>query len=122
MSTKMIVNRFFKDTRGANLVEYIILVGVIALIAIAGFKVFGGDVKLLAAVGAVLRPQVGIEAEFYAILAAAIFALGRFAFEGKLFKILGNTLTIAINPFLPEAKRRKISPEMMTQMRFGPAI
>jgi pilus assembly protein Flp/PilA len=32
------------DRRGANLVEYIILVGVIALIAIAGFKIFGGKV------------------------------------------------------------------------------
>ncbi|MFT3774695.1 MAG: hypothetical protein QM820_55800 [Minicystis sp.] len=35
---------FVKDTRGANLVEYIILVGVIALIALAGFKVFGQKV------------------------------------------------------------------------------
>ncbi len=33
------------DRRGANLVEYIILVGVIALIAIAGFKMFGGKVR-----------------------------------------------------------------------------
>lgn len=33
-----------RDTRGANLVEYIILVGVIALIAIGGFKMFGGKV------------------------------------------------------------------------------
>jgi pilus assembly protein Flp/PilA len=33
------------DTKGANLVEYIILVGVIALIAIAGFKTFGGQVR-----------------------------------------------------------------------------
>ena len=33
-----------KDTRGANLVEYIILVGVVALIAIAGFKIFGTNV------------------------------------------------------------------------------
>ena len=37
--------RFVKDQRGANLVEYIILVGVIALIAIAGFKTFGGKVQ-----------------------------------------------------------------------------
>ena len=29
-----------RDTRGANLVEYIILVGVIALIAIAGWVIF----------------------------------------------------------------------------------
>jgi pilus assembly protein Flp/PilA len=34
-----------KDTRGANLVEYIILVGVVALIAIAGFKIFGSRVE-----------------------------------------------------------------------------
>jgi Flp pilus assembly pilin Flp len=34
-----------KDTRGANVVEYIILVGVVALIAIAGFKVFGEKVE-----------------------------------------------------------------------------
>jgi Flp pilus assembly pilin Flp len=35
---------FLKDTRGANLVEYIILVGVVALIALAGFKAFGTSV------------------------------------------------------------------------------
>jgi pilus assembly protein Flp/PilA len=35
---------FIKDTRGANLVEYIILVGVVALIALAGFKLFGTSV------------------------------------------------------------------------------
>ncbi len=37
--------RFRKDTRGANMVEYILLVGVVALIAIAGFKLFGSKVK-----------------------------------------------------------------------------
>jgi len=36
--------KLLKDSRGANLVEYIILVGVIALIAIAGFKIFGKKV------------------------------------------------------------------------------
>lgn len=33
-----------RDRRGANLVEYIILVGVVALIALAGFKFFGKTV------------------------------------------------------------------------------
>ncbi len=37
--------RLVRDRRGANLVEYIILVGVIALIAIVGFKKFGGNVR-----------------------------------------------------------------------------
>lgn len=39
------LRRFLKDTRGANLVEYIILVGVVALISIAAFKAFGGKVQ-----------------------------------------------------------------------------
>jgi len=38
------MKRFFKDIKGANMVEYIILVGVIALVAIAGFKIFGEKV------------------------------------------------------------------------------
>jgi pilus assembly protein Flp/PilA len=37
--------RLVANERGANLVEYIILVGVIALIAIAGFKIFGNKVR-----------------------------------------------------------------------------
>ena len=39
------LDRFIRDNAGANLVEYIILVGVIALIAIAGFKLFGQAVQ-----------------------------------------------------------------------------
>jgi Flp pilus assembly pilin Flp len=45
MDKMTLVNRhFLKDTRGANLVEYIILVGVVALIALAGYKFFGNKV------------------------------------------------------------------------------
>lgn len=38
-------SKLIKKTRGANMVEYIILVGVVALLALAGFKAFGGNVK-----------------------------------------------------------------------------
>jgi pilus assembly protein Flp/PilA len=34
-----------RATRGANMVEYIILVGIVALIAIGGFGFFGDQVK-----------------------------------------------------------------------------
>ena len=37
--------KLLADNEGANLGEYIILVGVIALIAIAGFKLFGQKVQ-----------------------------------------------------------------------------
>lgn len=34
-----------RDTRGANMVEYILLIGVVALICIAAFTKFGGKVQ-----------------------------------------------------------------------------
>jgi len=42
---QILARKLVGDRRGANLVEYIILVGVIALIAIAGFKLFGNKVR-----------------------------------------------------------------------------
>ncbi|AKT36530.1 prepilin peptidase [Chondromyces crocatus] len=82
----------------------------------------GGDVKLLAAVGAILRPLVGIEAEYYAIFAGLLIGLGYLAYEGKLLRTLKNTAALALNPILPRHLRREVSPEMMTLTRFGPAI
>lgn len=35
------IRRFVRDTRGATMTEYIILVGIVALIAYAGFQAFG---------------------------------------------------------------------------------
>ena len=39
------LRRLLRSTRGANLVEYVILVGVIALVALVGFKSFGKSVN-----------------------------------------------------------------------------
>jgi Flp pilus assembly pilin Flp len=35
------IRRIVRDNRGATLTEYIILIGIVALIAYGGFKVFG---------------------------------------------------------------------------------
>ena len=45
MAIRNFIRRFIKDTRGANMVEYILLVGVVALISVAAFKAFGGSVQ-----------------------------------------------------------------------------
>ncbi len=82
----------------------------------------GGDVKLLAALGALLGPSVGLEATTYAFVAAALVAPARMAWEGKLLATLGNTLALVVNPLLPAARRRPLAPEMLTWMRFGPSI
>lgn len=38
------LRRLIRDSRGATLTEYIILIGIVALIAYGGFKVFGNAV------------------------------------------------------------------------------
>lgn len=95
---------------------------IVPLVLYRAGAIGGGDVKLLAALGAICRPLVGIEIQFYSFLAAALIACAHLAYEGKLMRVLGNTLTIALNPFLPKERRRKLTPEMMTSVRFGPAI
>ncbi|MFI5298022.1 MAG: prepilin peptidase [Polyangiales bacterium] len=85
-------------------------------------SILPGDIKMIAAVGALLRTLVGLEATFYAFIAAMIFAGARMAWEGKLLKTLGNSLTLVVNPLRPKDKRRTIEPAMMTSMRFGPFI
>ncbi len=90
------------------------------LYAVGGGR--GGDVKILAAVGALCRTTIGIEAVFYAFVVALIYAQGRLAYEGKLLRTLGNTVAIVVNPFLPKARRRPMSKEAMTWIRLGPSI
>lgn len=95
---------------------------IVPLILYYAGAIGGGDVKLLAAIGALCRASVGVECELYAFVAAALYAPGRLAYEGKLMSALGNTLMLALNPFLPKARRRKIAPEMLTEVRFGPSV
>jgi Flp pilus assembly protein protease CpaA len=80
---------------------------------------FGGDVKLLAGLGALLGPLVGIEAELDAFVAAALFALGRMAFRGQLFAVLGRSARLALRAVHKQAD--PVPDELMTVMRFGPA-
>lgn len=82
----------------------------------------GGDVKLFAAVGAICQPMIGIEAEMYGFLAAALVAPIRLAYDGKLLRTLKNALFVAMNPILPKEKRQEIEPEAMSWFRLGPAV
>jgi prepilin peptidase CpaA len=82
----------------------------------------GGDLKLLAAVGALLKPYFGLEAEMYSFFAAGLIAPAFLAYEGKLFRTMKNTALLALNPLLPKKKRRQVEPALLTWFRFGPAI
>ncbi|MBS2014637.1 MAG: prepilin peptidase [Deltaproteobacteria bacterium] len=82
----------------------------------------GGDVKLLLALGALLQPMLGVEAEMYGFFAAALVAPARLAYEGKLIATLKNAGTILMNLFLPKAKQRTVAEAAMSWFRLGPAL
>jgi Flp pilus assembly pilin Flp len=39
------LKKLTRDQRGASLIEYVLLIGVVALLAIAGFRIFGTSVR-----------------------------------------------------------------------------
>jgi prepilin peptidase CpaA len=82
----------------------------------------GGDVKLLVAIGALLQPTVGVEAQMYGFFAGAILAPGMLAYEGKLFTSLKNAFAIGGNLFLPKGRQRTIDASALSWFRLGPAI
>ncbi len=82
----------------------------------------GGDVKLMAAAGALVGPWRGLELVVVSLLAAAVFALLRAAMERKLWTILGNVFFLMLNPMLPRSHRRPIRREHLTPIRMGPAF
>lgn len=82
----------------------------------------GGDLKLLAALGALLQPMLGVEAEMYGFFAAALVAPARLAYEGKLIATLKNATTILLNMFLPKAKQRPVEESALSWFRLGPAL
>lgn len=82
----------------------------------------GGDVKLLAAVGAFVGPTLGLSIELSAFIAMAVFSPVRLAYDGKLLATLGNTMALVANPFLPKQRRREVPREILTAYKFGPAV
>ena len=82
----------------------------------------GGDVKLLAVVGAVAGVRAGLEIEFMAFVVAALYALGRVAWDGALGRTLRDTLVIATYPFRPAERRRRVEPTRMSTVRLGGGV
>lgn len=95
---------------------------VVPLLMYRAKGLFGGDLKLLAALGAICGPAMGVETQLFAFIVATTWAFGRLAYDGKLWSTLGNTLSLVANPLRKADKRRELTPEMMTEMRFGPAL
>ena len=84
----------------------------------------GGDVKLLAALGATAGFDLagGIEIQLIAILAAMFVCFAALAWKGLLLKTVANAVSQSINPILPVRWRRRPCAALHTQIRMGSAI
>ena len=82
----------------------------------------GGDVKLFAALGAVLGPSAGIEVQFFSYLSLTFLLLARMAWEGRLFATLVTSTRASLNLVLPTRLRKPIEASDLTSMRMGVAI
>lgn len=88
-----------------------------------GNGIGGGDIKLFAALGALLGPMQGLEVELSAFLLLGIYALFRLAFLGQLSRTLMRALRVAAGLFRPKHNQVEQSYGLeMTVMRMGPAI
>ncbi|RMH36660.1 MAG: hypothetical protein D6689_22015, partial [Deltaproteobacteria bacterium] len=82
----------------------------------------GGDVKLLAALGALGGIGIGLEAQLFGFAVAAIASLVKLAWHGQLWRTFANAARLAVNPVLPGRLRRPIAPEAMATIRLGVPI
>jgi len=83
----------------------------------------GGDLKLLAVVGAALGPYLGLEAELYAFACVLLYAPARLLVEGKLRRAIQVCGSLMLQPFMPRKRRSKpLATQELTEFRFGPAI
>ncbi len=82
----------------------------------------GGDLKLFVALGAMLGPMLGLEAQMMAFACGALIVPIGLAFKGELLQTLARSLTLVTNVFTPAAKKRAVDAASMTWFRLGPAI
>jgi prepilin peptidase CpaA len=82
----------------------------------------GGDVKLFAAIGALLGPSVGFEAELYVFLLAALIAPAKLAYDGSLWRSLRGMGSLLLDVVRRKNAREVIEPTLVSWFRLGPCF
>ena len=80
----------------------------------------GGDVKLLAAMGALCGAATGVEMQAYAFSIAALYASLRLTYHGLLLRTVRSSLTLLVSAVVPS--QRRAAGEFVSEIRFGPAV
>src|SRR4051794_30769900 len=96
-----------------------------ALVPYVAFRlkvVGGGDVKLLASLGALLGPSSALSAEFYALVITALYVPTRLAYQGRLLSTLYESTIAVASPTLPRARRRALPGAMFEGIRLSPFV
>lgn len=101
----------------------LVLASIVPLFLYRGRALGGGDVKLFAALGAILGPLLSLEAQMWTFAAAGIIVPLRLAWRGKLFSTLLRSLVLAVGRFFPGIRGKfAVNEEAVAWFRLGPAI
>lgn len=100
----------------------ILVCGLVPLMMWRSGGMGGGEVKLLAGLGALTGFLAGIEIEFYAMAAGAIGGLVILARRRRLIPALANLFFMIMNRLLPRKWRRDVTKELKHEVRIGPYI
>lgn len=99
-----------------------------ALVPYASFRVSngraigGGDVKLLAALGALLGPSLGLEVELFALLLLLVFGAAVLAYRGELLHALVQAGRRALWSVSPQRDARPRPDHEGLSLPMGPAV
>ena len=99
------------DLRAAVVTSFagMLLTAVVPFVLWRARALGGGDLKLFVALGALLGPMLGLEAQMMAFACGALFVPARLALRGELLATLGRSLSLVTNVFAPAAKKRASS-------------
>lgn len=100
----------------------VVVAGLVPLVMFYRGKMGGGDVKVFAAIGAIVGPKLALEIQLLAFVVAAVVSLGLMAYRGTLLRTLGNVVVIVLGPLLPERRRQPMSEELTSTLRLGLSI
>lgn len=109
--------------RLGSMVAGALLVSLVPLLLYRFDAIGGGDVKLLAVLGMLLGPSLGLQAELFAFVAAALYGPIQLIMEGKLgtsMRSCGQLLRRLLTG--RKGDGTPVTVAEMTSLRFGPAI